>query len=551
LLGSLKRNHHGAGGSQNAFIWTFDPRARTREGTVAAFLVAGLLLLTGLAGCLGLTVERYFGFEYLPLALFLAGLAAALFFWGQQDLAHATRKGRGPVLYAAAWSILLAVITILYPGTPRVVVVVPGIVCALTCPLRVSLGLAAGITILLLGGDLMLPAAKRWMVLQTDLVLGGVLLMITGVIGSISDKKREVMDMLVRDRNFLCQLFHALPVGVLALDRGKRVTLINGAAEEIFGLDGQDVAGRAVDQIPGFPTELILPLCRDTPVHGVELTLTGERRVVVGDVSPLGAPGDGWLLLFKDLTEQKYIEKELARSSRLALIGEMAAGMAHEIRNPLTVIRGFAQLLKGRGGRDVTSYATLIMEEADRINRLLEDFLLLARPMRSVFKELNLAGLLRSLCKSLEVEVRKAGVRLQLRMHRPLPAVTGDAQQLRQAFANVIVNAIQATPAGGLVTVSVNPSPDRNYLEVTIADTGKGIPAELADRIFDPFFTTKEDGTGLGLAIVNRVVHDHGGELKIESQPNCGTVLTVRLPIRAGGTWTARTALAPDGKAGG
>lgn len=86
-------------------------------------------------------------------------------------------------------------------------------------------------------------------------------------------------------------------------------------------MDGQDVAGRAVDQIPGLPTELISSLCRDAPVHGVELTLMGERRVVVSDVSPLGAPGDGWLLLFKDLTEQKYIEKELARSSRLALIG--------------------------------------------------------------------------------------------------------------------------------------------------------------------------------------------------------------------------------------
>lgn len=513
--------------------------------------MAGLLLLTGLAGCLGLTVERYFGFEYLPLALFLAGLAAALLFCGQQSLPCATGRGWVPVLYMAASSILLAAIALFYPSTLKVMVIVPGIVCALTCPIRVSLGLAAGITVLLLGGDLMLPAVERRMVLQTDLVLGGVLLLITGVIGSISHKKREVMDMLVRDRNFLHQLFHALPVGVLALDQEKRVTLINGVAREIFGLDGQDVAGRTVDQFTGFPAELILTLCREAPVHGVELTLTGKRRVVVSDVSPLGAPGDGWLLLFKDITERKYIERQLARSSRLALIGEMAAGMAHEIRNPLTVIRGFAQLLKGRGGRDVAECATLIMEEADRINRLLEDFLLLARPMRSVIKELNLAGLLRSLCKSLEVEARKAGVRLQFRIHSPLPAVPGDAQQLRQAFANVITNAIQATPAGGLVTVSANPSADRKYLEVTVADTGKGIPAELADRVFDPFFTTKEDGTGLGLAIANRVVHDHHGELKLESQPDRGTVLRVRLPVRAGSTETARTPRAPDGKAGG
>jgi two-component system sensor histidine kinase AtoS len=518
---------------------------------VTAFLLAGLLLLTGLAGCLGLTVEDYFGFEYLPLVLFLAVLAAALLFWEQQYLAHVTGRSWGPVPYVAVSSLLLAVIPHLYPGTPKLVVVVPGIVCALTCPTRVSLMLAAGVTVLLLGGDLLLPAAERRMVLQTDLVLGGVLLLTAGVIGSISHKKRAVMDMLVRDRNFLHQLFHALPVGVLALDREKRVTLINGVAREIFGLDGQDVVGRMIDQLTGFPAELILPLCHKAPVHGVELTLTAKRRVVVGDVSPLGAPGDGWLLLFKDVTERKYIERQLARSSRLALIGEMAAGMAHEIRNPLTVIRGFAQLLRGRGGRDVAECATVIMEEADRINRLLEDFLLLARPMRSVIRELNLADLLRSLCKSLEVEARKAGVRLQLRIHSPLPAVPGDARQLRQAFGNVITNAIQATPAGGLVTVSANPSADRRYLEVTVADTGKGIPAELADRVFDPFFTTKEDGTGLGLAIANRVVHDHHGELKLESQPDRGTVLRVRLPVRAGSTETARTPRAPDGKAGG
>ena len=142
-------------------------------------------------------------------------------------------------------------------------------------------------------------------------------------------------------------------------------------------------------------------------------------------------------------------------------------------------------------------------------------------------------------------------MRLQFRIPTPLPNVTGDAQQLRQAFANVITNAIQATPSGGLVTVSASPSADRRYLEVTVADTGKGIPAELADRVFDPFFTTKEDGTGLGLAIANRVVHDHHGELKLESQPGRGTVLRVRLPVRAETAETAGTPCAPDGKAGG
>ncbi|MBC7105662.1 MAG: hypothetical protein H5T97_06970, partial [Firmicutes bacterium] len=231
--------------------------------------------------------------------------------------------------------------------------------------------------------------------------------------------------------------------------------------------------------------ELVLPLCQERPVRGVELTLTGRQRVIVSEGSPLNGP-DGWLLLFRDLTEQKYIEKELARSSRLALIGEMAAGMAHEIRNPLTVIRGFAQLLRGHGGGEAAGYAKLIVEEADRINRLLEDFLLLARPMRSVFQELNPGVLLRSLCKSLEPEARKAGVGLRLRISGPLPSVTGDLQQLRQAFGNVIVNAIQATPAGGLVTVSATTSPDGKYLEVTVADTGTGIPPELADRVFDP-----------------------------------------------------------------
>ncbi|MBC7106934.1 MAG: hypothetical protein H5T97_13465, partial [Firmicutes bacterium] len=189
MLGFLKRERPGAECPQipSVFAWTIDRCLRTPEGTAAAFIVAGLLLLTGLAGCLELTVERYFRFEYLPLALFHTGLAAALMFWAQQDLVRVPGRWR-PIPHAAVWSTLLAVMTVFYPDTPKVLVVVPGIVCALTCSTRTSLGLAAAITVLLVAGDLALAPAPRWSDLQADLVLGGVLLMITGVIGSISEK---------------------------------------------------------------------------------------------------------------------------------------------------------------------------------------------------------------------------------------------------------------------------------------------------------------------------------------------------------------------------
>lgn len=512
------------------------------DHTTLTFLVAALLLLMSLAGSLGFTMERYFGFECLPLALLLAGLAGTLLFWERRAVLATPVSGkRWPaIFYLAVASALFILLPVTSLPTLKILALVPGVICALLFPSHVYLAFAAGTVLVLLGGDLLLPGGERNPVFQADLVLCGVLLLIIWIVGSINQKNREVMRTLMRDRNLLRQLFHALPVGIIVLDECKKFTLVNEAAREIFGLEKQALTGRPPDEVPGFPAEQILALCQTTPVHGIELTLTDQRKVVAVETTPLRAPATGWLLLFRDVTESKRIERELARSSRLALIGEIAAGMAHEIRNPLTVIRGFAQLLKGRTGKEVTDYAEFIVEETDRVNRLLEDFLLLARPMRPAFKQLNLAGLLQAVCKLLDSRAREAGVRLQVRMNQPLPPVMGDAEQLRQVFVKVIINAIQATPAGGVVTVTANKSTDQRYLEIAVTDTGVGIPPELADRIFDPFFTTREDGTGLGLAIANRVVHDHRGELRIESQPNRGTVLTVRLPIRTKGVRAAK-----------
>lgn len=223
------------------------------------------------------------------------------------------------------------------------------------------------------------------------------------------------------------------------------------------------------------------------------------------------------------------LQAEVARQERLAAMGTLAAGVAHEIRNPLSSIKGFATYFRERfqpGSKD-HELAGVMIGEADRLNRVVSELLELTRPSELRLAETDIAELLSHALRLVEDDCRARGIEV-----RPRFAGTGtfplDGDRLLQALLNLLLNAIQAMPDGGALTVSAQAARDR--LELRVADTGRGIPREDLDRVFDPYFTTKNQGTGLGLALVRTIVEAHGGRVRVASEAGRGTEVTLDLP---------------------
>lgn len=230
------------------------------------------------------------------------------------------------------------------------------------------------------------------------------------------------------------------------------------------------------------------------------------------------------------------IEEQLRRAERLSALGELSAVLAHEIRNPLGSIRGTAEILKDdfRPGERKYEFLEILIKETDRLNRVVEDFLHLARPVQAERETCDLAAELGEVVTLLASEAALRGVRL---LYAPveLPPVRGDREKLRQVFLNLILNGVQATARGGSLTVSALHLPPSDgelaAVEISFADTGKGMDPAVQARIFEPFYTTKDGGTGLGLAIAQKIVESHGGTIDVESVPGKGTTFRVRLPV--------------------
>lgn len=230
------------------------------------------------------------------------------------------------------------------------------------------------------------------------------------------------------------------------------------------------------------------------------------------------------------------IEEQLRRAVRLSALGELSAMLAHEIRNPLGSIRGTAEILLDDfpPGHPKHEFLEILLKENDRLNRVVEDFLRLSRPVDGEKQTCDLDAELQQLVKLLGSDAAARGVRLELHLDE-LPAITGDPEKLRQVFLNLLLNGIQATGEGGAVSVQGALLPqsgnDPAFVELSFADSGEGIPRENLEKIFTPFFTTKGGGTGLGLAITQRIVEGHGGTVIVESEPGHGTTFRVKLPV--------------------
>jgi two-component system sensor histidine kinase HydH len=245
--------------------------------------------------------------------------------------------------------------------------------------------------------------------------------------------------------------------------------------------------------------------------------------------------GDGAVIVLRDLSEIKLLQEKVKRSEKLAAIGELAAGVAHEIRNPLSSIRGFAQFLRHslKDKPQEKEYAETMVTEVDRINRVVTDLLTFARPMTVEISPTDITELIEHSVRLVEADAlsRDVNIRMNISDLSKLPL---DANQITQALLNLLLNALQALPPKGNIEIGAELDASDSRLHLWVKDDGPGIPNNLIEKIFDPFYTTHEKGTGLGLAIVHKIAENHNGEIRVNSPPKGmarGCCFSIFIPI--------------------
>ena len=242
----------------------------------------------------------------------------------------------------------------------------------------------------------------------------------------------------------------------------------------------------------------------------------------------------GYVILFKDLTEVRALRREIERSQRLASVGRLAAGVAHEIRNPLSSIKGFATYFKQRY-QDVPEdqqTAGIMIQEVDRLNRVVSQLLEFSRPVTISPKPTSLKGLVKDSLKLIERQAQDKQIAINTRNSADIDEVKIDPDRINQVLLNLYLNAIEAMRPGGKLGIEIFDSEKNGGLNIQISDTGHGIAAEDLPKIFDPYFTTKSSGTGLGLAIAHNIVEAMGGTIEVKSKADKGTTFTLTIPLR-------------------
>ena len=321
----------------------------------------------------------------------------------------------------------------------------------------------------------------------------------------------------------------AVPALVLALDPAGRIALWNRRLEEATGFSRDEMIGKPGEGVIGDGG--IHPLARK---KGGDIMVRWERARVAegGGPSPLGGAQAGWTYAVgTDVTAEQEMLRRTLRAERLAAVGTLAAGLAHEVRNPLNSATLQLQVLRRRLGKGDTRaesldpVAGLIEDEIKRLERLVDDFLSFARPRPLDLQPTGLAELCQGVLTFVEHEAAAAGVELVLDVAEDVPAIRADAARLRQVLQNLVRNAVEAMPSGGRLAVRVRRA--GQTVEIDVSDTGVGFADEAP--VFDAFFTTKSKGTGLGLSIVHGIVTDHGGTVRVRSRPG-ETCFTVSLP---------------------
>lgn len=363
---------------------------------------------------------------------------------------------------------------------------------------------------------------------------------VTSLRNSLKEEKKkehELTSKYINEKEKLHQLIELCPVAVLVIDKEEKIQFINKVLIEAMPhFKGEDLMGQPYRKIADdlgvdYENLLIIRSMRENQEKEKYSRVLGKdwlcssvplRDVVTGDVT-------GAIAVFNDITEYEEIRKEMVKLDRLNLVGQMAAGVAHEIRNPMAAVKGYLQLVTKKVGKEYSGYFNIILEELDRANGIISDFLTLARNKHTNKKQHSLNDIVTNLYPLIYGEAVKSGVSVKLDLHDGIPSLSLNEKEIKQVILNLVRNAIESMDEKGKLTIATKVLNEK--VQLVISDNGCGIPEENISKIFDPFYTDKDNGTGLGLAVCLGIIERHQGNIEVGSQEGVGTTFTVNFNI--------------------
>lgn len=346
-------------------------------------------------------------------------------------------------------------------------------------------------------------------------------------------KMRVTHATLLNTRLYADNVLESVPDSLITLDPDNNIVSCNKNAEKLLGKTMADIAGRSILEVfPACPAALLK--ASDNP-----LEQTTEISHAGGEIVPIKVGSarlidhlDNWIghvLVLRDIREIRQMELQLERSRRLAALGSMAAGIAHEVRNPLGTLRGFAQFFGAEAGASEAckKYAVFMINEVDRLNQLVSELLQFGAPRDLVFEKIDVDALCAKTSTLLERDFAAKKLTFSIRKSDDV-ILYGDSDQLIQVILNLLKNSIRATGEGGKISLEITLS--KADCRICVRDSGKGMSEEVQNKMFDPFFTDSKDGTGLGLAVCHQIVEQHHGRFEVTSSVGAGTAVVIILP---------------------
>ncbi|MDX5476276.1 MAG: PAS domain S-box protein [Bacillaceae bacterium] len=355
---------------------------------------------------------------------------------------------------------------------------------------------------------------------------------------NVSERRKMEKDLRESEQKFRKIFDNALD-GIVLWDRKGNIIDANPNASKIIGLTKKEITElKLTDYIPVEQQQEMKEQWKNSGkygalsgeficenAHGTRLIEFSAKKNVIDGLN---------MTFFRDITDKKEMEEQLKKSDTLTVVGELAAGIAHEIRNPMTALKGFIQLLQSSMKDDTNEmYFDVITSELKRIESIITEFLVLAKPQATSYQSKNVAVIMKETLDLMSAQATLEDVQFATYYEDNLQEIYCEPKQLKQVFINILKNAFEVMPKGGMITVNVE-SKDKEHIVVSIEDQGIGIPEDKIKKLGEPFYTTKDRGTGLGLMVSYKIVEEHEGTIEVTSEVGKGTIFYITLPINRG-----------------